>query len=247
MDVPMKPKSLCPVCRRRYTSIEATLNHLDSEHPGCCPQGVTEKQWLFNVRNKLPPANLFGKSILSGKNTPWNEKLGKYERLASEAERKEFRALFVKRMMKVHGKSTLLRDPDIQKSMLRKRKISGKYNFQGVEFDYTGTYELDFLRHIDEVMNWDPKDLFMPCPIVIDYICPRDGKWHFYIPDAYIQSLSLIIEIKSQDNKFYRKRDLDIETAKDKAVGKLKKLSYVKIYDKDYSEFMSVINELKNS
>ena len=236
--------SFCPVCKRKFISVDANINHIDDCHPYDCPKGVTVKQWIFNVKNRLSPANKYGHSILSGKPTEWNEKLGRYERLANDKEKAAFRKLFVQRMMKVHGKSTLLNDPEIQKKMLEHRKISGKYTFDDVVFNYTGSYEFDFLRYMDVVLSWDPHDIFMPCPIIVKYISPRDGKQHFYIPDVYISSLNLIVEIKSQENKHYRKRDLDIELAKDAAMRKMD-VNYVKIYDKDYEDFLSTVNSLK--
>lgn len=234
----------CPVCKRKFASMESAIDHVDTEHEYCCPKSITVKQWIFNVKNRLNPFTKYGKSILSGKPTNWNEKLGRYERLADDKERAAFRKLFVQRMMKTHGKATLLNDPEVQKKMLEHRKISGKYVFDDKVFPYTGSYEFDFLRYMDVVLSWDPGDLYMPCPIIVKYISPRDGKEHFYIPDAYIQSLNLIVEIKSQENKHYRKRDLDIELAKDAAMKKLK-VNYVKIYDKDYEDFTSMVNALR--
>lgn len=241
----MKNKiSICPVCKRKFASVDSNIDHIDKDHPNCCPDNITVKQWIFNIKNGLAPNNKYGHSILTKKPTEWNEKLGRYERLADDNERMAFRKLFIQRMLKTHGKETLLNDPEIQKTMLARRKISGKYKFGKEEFPYTGSYELDFLRYMDEVMDWDPKDLFMPCPIVIKYTNPRDGKEHFYIPDAFITSLKLIVEIKSKENKHYRKRDLDIELAKDAAMRK-SKYNYVKIYDKDYEDFTSLVNSLR--
>jgi len=237
-------KFKCPICpNRSYVTLDSVIDHIENDHPGCVPKGITTKQWLFNIRNKLPQTQKFGKSILSGKPTAWNEEAGRYERLRDDAERLEFRKIFIQRMLKTYGKETLLKDPEVQKKMLAGRKISGQYQWSTDPrrtFSYTGSYELDFLRFMDIQMSWDPKDIFMPCPFVIDYISPRDKSKHFYIPDAYIESLKLIVEIKSEDNKFYRKRDLDIETAKDHEVAR-RKLKYVKVYDKNYEDLAELL------
>jgi hypothetical protein len=242
MEISMKV--VCPVCKRKFATVNAAVDHIDSTHQGCCPPNITPKQWIFNVRNRLPIGTTHGKSILSGRPTQWNEKLGKYERLCGESERQEFRKVFVARMLRTYKKETLLNDPDVQKKMLQRRKISGTYKFGKDEIPYTGSYELDFIRFLDTVLDWDPKDLFMPCPMVIEYTSPRDNKVHFYIPDAYLASLKLIVEIKSEDNKHYRKRDIDIENAKDAAMAK-QELVYVKIFDKDYTDFLALVNTLR--
>ena len=233
----------CPLCRRKYVTARACADHVDAEHIGSVPSDVTTLQWLFNLRNRLPACTTHGKSILSGKPTDWNETTGKYERLADDAERMEFRKVFVSRMMKTYGKDTLLKDPEFQKKMLAGRKISGYYLYSdGKKFEYTGTYEADFIRFMDITMGWDSKDIFMPCPIVFTYISPRDKEKHFYIPDVYIESLKLVIEIKSSENKHYRLRDIDIERAKDAAMSK-KKINFIKVYDKDYTELVDFIKE----
>lgn len=237
---------VCPVDKRKFTNLDALVLYVEKNYPEAVPAGVTTKQWLFNIRNGLPPANKYGKSILSGKPTEWNEKAGRYERLRDDKEKEEFRKLFKERMQKKYGKDTLLDDPEVQQKMLENRKISGKYEFQdGSLMVYTGTYEKDFLEVMDVVIDWPSRDIFMPCPFVVDYISPRDEKKHFYMPDVYIDSLKLIVEIKSEDNKHYRKRDEDIEKAKDAAIAKTG-IAFIKIYDKDYRDFIEMIKFKKD-
>jgi hypothetical protein len=206
---------------------------------------MTSKQYCFNRKYKISGRN--GKSVISKKPTPWNEELGRYERFANDAERQEYRKIFLERMQKTYGKDTLLNDPDVQKKMLANRKISGIYKFRnGKEVTYTGDYERHFLEVMDTLLEWSPDDLFVPAPQVIDYHNPRTGKMSFYIPDAYISSLNMIIEIKSEENKHYRERDLDIEKAKDAATIK-KGYRFVKIFDKQYHELLNAVIEARNS
>jgi hypothetical protein len=66
------------------------------------------------------------------------------------------------------------------------------------------------------------------------------------MPDVYIPSLNLIIEIKASDNEHYRKRDIAVEFAKDKAVKDTTKFNYIKIFDKDYSEFLMEVKDIED-
>lgn len=237
---------ICPITKRKFTNLQALIDYVEANHKAMVPTCVTTKQWLFNIRNRLPPTQQYGKSIMTGKPTPWNETLGRYERLANEEERKAYREMFRERMLKKYGKDTLLNDPEVQQKMLSRRKISGNYEFQdGSLTPYVGKYELDFLQVMDISLGWSANDIFAPCPFIVPYTSPRDKKQHFYMPDILIDSLKLVVEIKSEDNKHYRKRDEDIEQAKDRAIEK-SKFNFVKIYDKDYRDFIEVIKDLKD-
>lgn len=243
----LKPKCKCPLCPKTFVSWDACADHFGDKHGAVlAKQDITPKQYIFNCRNHLDPFNKFGKSILSGKPTTWNENLGKYNRLCDEAERQAYRRMFVDRMMNRYGKDTLLRDPEVQKKMLASRKISGKYTWSDGSrvFTYTGSYEADCLKFLD-TFGIPSSDVYAPAPFVIKYKSPRDQKEHFYIPDVYIPSLKLILEIKSAENKHYRARDLDIEKAKDQAISK-RDVTYIKVYDKNYRELGETLKELLN-
>jgi len=206
-------------------------------------EDITPRQLAFNIRTKRAPFNKNGKSILSGKPTKWNEHAGKYDRILS-SEKDEYREMFRKRMKKVHGTDNLLTDPDHQKKMLANRKISGVYKARDKsEFTYTGSYEEDFIEMMDKVFEWNMADILMPAPMTIKYTI--EGKDHFFIPDVYITSLDLIIEIKASDNKHYRERDKEIEFAKDNAVERTDH-NYHKLFDKDYNGFLNKVRDIKN-
>ena len=144
----------------------------------------------------------------------WNNKTGRYERFADQAEVDKYKAQFKERMMKRYGKTHLLDDAEHQKTMLANRKISGKYKWaDGTETVYTGTYELEFLELLDKELGWDSKDVHMPAPDVIAYKDPETGKERAYIPDVWLAGHDLLIEIKSSENNHYRKRDLAVELA----------------------------------
>jgi hypothetical protein len=102
--------------------------------------------------------NKFGKSIITGKPTTFNESVGKYNRINPD-EKALYREYRNKNMMKVRGTINMLTDPEHQKIMLAGRKISGKYLYGGkTEVNYTGSYELHFLEYLDNMLNWDISD-----------------------------------------------------------------------------------------
>jgi hypothetical protein len=231
----------CPFCDHKYKEKQYLYNHLENKHKEQL-NGLSPAQIYFNHKyNKTG-----GKCIICRKSTKWNETTERYERICDRKETKckeKYRQMFRERMIKVHGKDTLLNDPEVQKKMLNARKISGKYKWSdGKEISYTGTYEKDFLEFMDIFMKFPSSDIMSPAPQVFYY--NYKGKKHFYIPDFYISSINTIIEIKSFENKHYRKRDIEMEKAKDKAVLK-SKFNYIKIHDKEYDEFFNFLVNFK--
>lgn len=66
----------------------------------------------------------------------------------------------------------------------------------------------------------------------------------FHIPDFYIPSINLLIQIKSSENKGYRVRDIEKENAIDAAIKADGRFNYLKIYDKQNQYFMDVVEEI---
>jgi len=250
----------CPLCDKKYIAKnkdqvkdakQALYQHMEEEHKEAMGN-MSASQVYFNHRNKKTG----GRCVMSGKPTEWNEKTERYERFHSEKERLEYREQFKKRMKNKYGKEHLLDDPEKQKEMLANRSISGTYKWDnGHEVTYTGSYEEDFLGFMEHFMNWEnPEDIMMPAPQIFDYK-DKDGRVRFYIPDVYITSLDLIIEIKGSDfddtgnknsNKHeWRKREKEKEVIKDKILKK-SKIDYIKIVDKNYTTFIKYLMERKN-
>ena len=236
-----------PFNGKMYLCKEACVSDMEKNHTEQIHAlDSSAEQILFNARNRYPIEQKFGKSVLSGRPTAWNPKAEKYERFFDDDERELYRKDFVAKMKKTYGKEHLLDDPNRQRGMLLNRSISGVYTFQdGTKKNYTGTYELDFLQYMDTHLSWDPKDIAVPAPQNFEYQ-GDDGKTHVYIPDAWIESLNLIIEIKSSDNNHYRLRDIDIEKKKDHIL-ETSHYNYIKIFDKEYKELLAKINELKGT
>jgi hypothetical protein len=238
----------CPFCVKSfrnskiYEAKKSLYNHIEKEHPEQVKE-ISPAQLIFNLRNKKTS----GKCVMCGKPTNFNEKTEKYERLCSKECIERYRKDFTSKMMKKYGKEHLLNSPEQQKKMLQNRSISGTYIWKNGEgkTNYTGKYEEEFLQFIDLFMDWkNPNDVIMPAPQVF-YYKDKQGKDRFYIPDIYIQSLNLIIEIKAYDNNGYRKRDIDDEKRKDSAVKK-SGFKYIKIPDRNYAIFFNYLLDLKD-
>lgn len=235
--------SKCPFCRKNYVEREAVYMHMDKEHHDEL-HNLSPKQVYFNWTNKYALTKGFGRSVVSGKPTKFNEITGRYERFLPE-EKDEYRKYFLANMKRA-GKENIMKDMNHQKMMLANRSISGKYKWSdGTEFTYTGSYEKKFLIYLDTMLNWPSSDLMAPAPQLFPYNHP-DGTEHIHIPDFYISSLNLIVNIKSSENKHYRLRDLEIERAEDAAV-KASTFNYVKIYDNQFEKFTSAIEEIKEN
>lgn len=234
-----------PLSGARYMGASACETAIERDNAADLDKfGVSARQLMFNARNRLPLGTKKGKSVMSGRDTDWNEKAGRYERFASEQERQQYRQMFLDRMRRVHGKDHLLDDPDQQRIMLASRSISGKYSFaDGTEKTYTGQEELALLKFLDEALGWPGQDVHCPAPQNFQYQ-DDNGRTRFYIPDCYLESLNLIIEVKGELHPGYRSRDIAIEHAKD-AVLETSGYAYVKTEDRDYGDLMDKLAQIK--
>jgi hypothetical protein len=242
--MPMK----CPFCGETYAgkSPAPLYEHIDREHPAEV-QGMSAAQAVFNRRNRTSGACC----IVCRQPTKFNPASGRYERICDRAGtgcREKYRQNFLERMRRVHGKDHLLDDPEQQKRMLAERRISGEYQWSDgkTRTVYTGTYERDFLEFLDHFLDWEPSDVAAPAPQVIPYVGP-DGKAHSYIPDFWIPSMDLMVEVKASsapggaerpNMHAWRSGENAKEKAKDDAV-RASGIKYVKVVDKDYSGFVS--------
>lgn len=229
----------CPFCEIRFVQAGSLEKHIQGLHKEQVPENFPIRQILFNINNRYEPLKQFGTSVIFKKPTTWNPESGKYDRFSSDAEIVEYKKQFKERMMRVHGKTNLLNDPEMQRKMLSNRKISSVFTMHdGGKKEYTGSYEKDFLYFLN-IMHWPSNDIVTPAPVDV-YYTGIDGKKHFYIPDFYIPSLNLIVEIKSSENGHYRARDIETEKLKDAAIEKTN-YTYVKVFDKKYDEFVNYV------
>ena len=215
--------------------------HYHTKHKNLIPFNMTGFQWFYY---KLTGKD-HGSCIICKNNTTFNETAMKYSRFCQKPNCKEkYRDEFKSRMIKKYGKIHLLNDPDKQKEMLANRSISGKYLWRdGSIFTYTGSYELDFLQFLDLEMKWKSSDVMAPSPHTFMY--EYGGKDHFYIPDVFIPSLNLIVEVKDGGEA---KQISDESRMKDKIKIDLMKsnttyFDFILLTNKDYSGFLEFIKE----
>lgn len=237
----------CPHCTMKYRDLDGWNSHVLEMHKDKIPEGFTPSRYFYYI--------LTGKGLdgpycpICHRPNPWNENTLKYAKYCgNEKCRKELAKIAKANMMKKYGKEHLMNDPDYQKNMLKHRRISGTYTFSdGNTFDYTGSYEKDFLQMLDTFMRWPTGDLMAPSPNVYKY--QYDGKEHFYIPDFYIPSLKLELEIKDggdNPNMHHKIQSVDKvkEANKDKVLNENPNVNYLKLVNKEYTDFFEFL--LKN-
>ena len=211
-----------------------------TKHPNEIPEGFTPMRYLYGqITGKYK-----GKCMYCSNETEWNEATGKYGRICGSITCRD-----------MYAENHQLLSPEKQREMLAKRKISSVYDFNGTELYYTGTYEYKFLEFMKNVMQWSASDIMAPSPntYYYEYKNPND-EYHegmrFYIPDFYIPSLNLEIEIKDQTTTHpkFLKIDKVKEDCKDKKMHELRnKVNYFKINDNDFRPFMKYLEDMKLS
>ena len=232
----------CHVCKQGYVSYATLVNHYQREHIDLLPDGKSIHQELFD--NKRGNVNRTHMCTICKKNpVPWNDTTRRYERFCSKRCRDQARAMALANMRKKYGKDTLLNDPEHQQKMQYNRDISGTYTFKdGTDIKYMGSYEQHFLEFYENELNFPSKDI-IECPFYFYYIL--DKQKHLYIPDYYITSLDLIVEIKDEDNTHpHMKLDRQKEALKDK-VAKNSGHRYIKIVGKDYAPLLDLVMKIQ--
>lgn len=225
---------VCKVCKEKYSTLEGLYSHLEEEHSSLIPPNMTTAHYYYYLKT----GRKHGNCVMCKGPTKFNEKTKKYHRFCDNPKcKQDYKEIVDKRMIGVYGKVNLLNDPEQQRKMLMNRSISGHYNFDGVDKPYVGSYELDFLKTMDLFFDWDPNDIVSPSPHT--YYYEYEGKKHFYIPDFYIMSLGLEIEVKDggdNPNMHHKIQDVDKEKEKlkDKVMHTQKINHYIKLTNKNY-------------
>lgn len=238
----MSKKYKCPYCDERYER-NKLIDHVEDKHDDLIPQNQTPTQVVFNSINKKE----YGTCIVCKKQTKWNEKAGRYDRLCSDPKcREKLREEFKTNAMKKHGTYNFTADPKFQEKMLKGRKISSTYKFtDGGKIDYVGSYERKFLEFIDKVMNIESKDILSPGP-TIEYL--YNGEIHYWITDFYYVPANLVLDIKDGGKNPNKRPMLEYrekQIAKEKAIAKFKKYNYLRLTDNNFGQFIEVLTDLK--
>lgn len=239
----------CPVCGKGYKELGPFGNHMTTEHPGTIPEGWTILQYGYFVNT----GKTSGTCRMCKQPTAWNEVTGCYGRMCgSEACKKAYREEFMANMRKRYNKESLLDDPRHREKMLAGRRISGKYPFwDGGEVGYMGALEKAFVKMLNDFFRFPSSDILSPSPnrYLYEYHNPNDLEHegiHTYIPDFYIPSINLEIEIKSADNRRPGHLVVDVvrDAAKDVRMIKDPTVSYIKIYENDFHVFFQVFADI---
>lgn len=232
----------CPLCNDSFTKIEGLYDHIEDEHDDELPENYSPARYLYYLRT----GKQSGSCVIDHKPTEWNDVTCKYNRFCDNPKCKErYKEEFRKRMLSKYGKVNLLKDPEQQKKMLAHRKISGTYTWSdGKKVTYTGSYEKEFLQFLDVFMNFDSSDIMAPSPHT--YYYKYNGEELFYIPDFFIPSLNLEVEIKDGgDNANHHPKiqavDKVKEKLKDEVMESQKDYDYIKIVNKNYDNFFEYL------
>ena len=237
----------CKICGKKYTDLSSLYNHIEQKHSEMIPMDMSIQQYYYYMKTGRSNGNC----VMCKQATTWNKNTNKYNRFCGDPKCKEEYVKIAKsRMIAKYGKVHLLNDPKKQREMLANRKISGVYRWSNskIETTYTGSYELDFLKTLDLFFEWDPEDISMPSPHTYTY--KYDGEEKFYIPDVFIHSLDLEIEIKDggdNPNNHHKIQavDKEKERLKDEVLTSQKLFHYVKITNKNYTNFFDFLKEAK--
>lgn len=244
-----KTKIKCKHCDSYFLDIPGYVQHLDEAHKDFIPKNMTAYQYYYYLKT----GKTHGNCVVCKKETKWNETTHKYNRFCDNPACKEkYREIFKERMIGKYGKVCLLDDPEQQKKMLANRSISGKYTWRDgkTESTFTGTYEKAFLEFLDLDLNLDPSDVMSPSPHTYFYI--YEGKKHFYIPDFFIGSLELEVEIKDGgDNPNTHHKIQDVDKVKEKLKDDVMRsnktsFNYIKIENKDHFKFFKYLEVAKD-
>ena len=236
----------CPYCKKRTTR-DKMVNHIEYNHSDLLPEGFTPLRMTFHVANNKP-IEYRRPCRVCGNPTEWDENKGRYNLLCSNPVCKEKYVVKMKASMgDKYGAYRPTATAEGLAKMLAARKISGKYKWSdGTVFDYTGSYELETLKFMDDGLGLKSEDLMVPGP-VLEY--EYNGEKHLYITDMYYKPYNLIIEVKDggrsvNKNKEYAETRAK-QMAKEKHVIQNTDYNYIRLTDKDMGQLMAVLADLK--
>lgn len=216
--------------------------HYDTKHKDLIPPDMDGYRWFYFLLTKKEK----GSCVECHNETDFNRITMKYSRYCNNPACKEkYKEIRNKRMMGKYGKLYLLDDPEMQKKMQAGRKIAGIYTWSDgkTQFPYLSSYELDFLKFLDIELHWPVSDIMAPSPHIYTY--EYNGKSHFYMPDFFIPSINLEIEIKDDGSALnISKESREKDVIKDNLMKTLTNVvDYIKIVNKDYSKFKEIISK----
>ena len=231
----------CPFCDLVFDDKQKFCHHVANVHNDQVPEDIEPLEFAYNLLVNKEPGRL---CIMCKKNhVNFNPSTLKYERFCDNPQCKEEYVKLVKgRMVNKYGKEHLLNDPEMQRKMIHNHPLAKDFVWDDKHtFRVIGSYEYDFLNKLKS-LGWSPNDVIAPSPNNYPYKW-KDGTDHLYIPDFYIPSLTLEVEIKESDNTHPRmEHEREMEYIKDNMMKRMNKktgVNYIKIVDKNYDDFMN--------
>jgi hypothetical protein len=214
--------------------------HYDDKHKDLIPDDMSGFQYFYYLLTKKER----GACVICKNPTDFNEVSMKYSRFCNNPKCKEtYKKERDERMIRKYGKVHRLDEPEVQKEMQQNRSIAGTYQWSdgNTKISYLSSYELHFLKYLDLDLKWPAGDILGPSPNIYNY--EYNGKSHYYMPDFFIPSLKMEIEIKSSVRM---ERQNPESRAKEKIKDELLKscsdrVKYIMILDKNYEEFNKMI------
>ena len=238
----------CRFCGKQFKTPDDYICHIQKSHNDLLVPDMEPAQSLYF----LSTGKKHGNCVMCKKETTWNNETMKYNRFCNNPKCKQkYVEQFRNRMIGKYGKVSLLDDPEHQKYMLSKRSISGKYKWSDevCSIPYTGSYEKAFFEYLDIVLDYDPSDIMSPSPHTYYYI--YEGKKHFYIPDVYLVSLNLEVEIKDGgDNPNMHGKIQSVDKVKERLKDEIflsnkNTFNYLKITNKNHKLFFDYLMQAK--
>lgn len=233
----------CMDCGQRFGEFNQLKLHAERYHKDLI-QGEDIYKYLYEKRNPGP----YICTICRKRPRVWNEKNHKYSRICDNPEcAKKAREIFSKNMKKVYGTDNLAQDPEYQAMLLANRSITKTFMFpDGGKINCVGEYELDLLNYLVKNHNYTSVDIVeCPASLYVKYMDVYTKKERYYIPDFFIPKYDLVIEVK--DGSKYPIDSKAKAALKEQAVIKLDKFNYIKIVDKNYSDFESFVESFEEN
>jgi hypothetical protein len=217
-------------------------HHYDTIHKILLPEDMTGYQYFYYLLTKKD----HGSCVECKQPTTFNEIAMKYSRFCNNPLCKQkYKEERDRRMMNKYGKIHLLDDPEMQKKMQAGRKIAGIYNWSDgrTKLPYLSSYEEDFLRYLDTQLHWPAADIMAPSPHTYGY--EYNGIQHYYMPDFFIPSMTMEIEIKDDGSAInISKESRDKDRIKDELMKSLSNMfNYIRIVNKNYTGFEELLKE----
>jgi superfamily II DNA or RNA helicase len=219
------------------------------EHPGTIPEDWSDLRYAYFVHT----GKSRGRCRECGGETPWNETTGAYSKMCGSKEcADKFRNRFMAAMRARYGKANLLEDPKYRERMLTGRRISGEYTFQdGGKVQFMGALEKAFLVMLDQFFRFPSADIMSPSPNRYEYYYTNENDKehegiHSYVPDFWIPSCNLEVELKASNNQRAANLMIDVvkDACKDIAMIRNPAVNFCKIYEQDYYVFFQIFSDI---